>query len=376
MRAARGGRSVNDIDQGSKPTSIQSVEFSPLTVRLNEPFGIAGGSQAEATNVLVTVTLCDGTVGYGEAAPLPAYNGETQAGTLATLGAIAPSLVGFDALAWREIARRLRDETTKAGAVRCAVETALLDAVMKRARLSMGSFFGGTGDSLETDVTITTGSEDAAVAAATRWSEAGFRKLKIKIGAGEIGTDIARIIAVNRAAPAAELTLDANASLTAEAAIALLSELKQHGIEIALFEQPTSVGAWDELARVARHVAVAADENVVTAADAIRAAELGPPHAINVKIMKAGIVEALDVIAVARASGMSLMIGGMVESLLAMTVSAHLAAGSGGFTHVDLDTPLFFAENPMQGGFSQRGPLLLLPSSPGHGVVPNGVRTN
>jgi L-alanine-DL-glutamate epimerase-like enolase superfamily enzyme len=61
----------------------------------------------------------------------------------------------------------------------------------------------------------------------------------------------------------------------------------------------------------------------------------------------------------------------MVESILAMTVSAHFAAGQGGFSFVDLDTPMFMAEQPFAGGFAQHGGRLSVAAlGPGHGVVP------
>ena len=66
---------------------------------------------------------------------------------------------------------------------------------------------------------------------------------------------------------------------------------------------------------------VAADETVTTATDALRAARDGAVTCINIKLMKAGIAEALDIAAVCRTAGIDLMIGGMVESILAMTVS-------------------------------------------------------
>ena len=113
------------------------------------------------------------------------------------------------------------------------------------------------------------------------------------------------------------------------------------------------------------------DESVVTARDAIDAVQrLGPPHAINVKLMKSGIVGALDIVATARAGGMSLMIGGMLESSLAMSTSACLAAGLGGFEFVDLDTPLFMLNSPFQGGFELRADVVdVSVIGRGHGVA-------
>ena len=87
--------------------------------------------------------------------------------------------------------------------------------------------------------------------------------------------------------------------------------------------------------------------------------------------MKYGVAEALAIVETARMLGMGLMIGGMLEAKLAMSMSACFAAGLGGFHFVDLDTPLFMAEDPFTGGYAQRGPELdVSPIEAGHGVSP------
>jgi hypothetical protein len=65
------------------------------------------------------------------------------------------------------------------------------------------------------------------------------------------------------------------------------------------------------------------------------------------------------------------MIGGNVESLLAMTMSACFATGTGGFRFADLDTPLFKAANPFDGGFALDGGRISLAGiTAGHGTCP------
>jgi L-alanine-DL-glutamate epimerase-like enolase superfamily enzyme len=349
-------------------TTLAAISFHAIDTPLREPFGIAGGAQAVAKNVLLAVTLADGTIGYGEAAPLPAYNGETQEAVLGALERCRAALEGADVARWRSLSRGLHEAV---GSARAAVEVALLDALTKARGISFHTLFGGSESTLTTDVTITTGTTQGAYDAAKRWSEAGFSTLKVKIGGGAIADDLARLVAVREGAPQSRITLDANASLAPRDAVHIVKQLAGQGIDVVLFEQPTAKGDWDALFEVARHVPVAADESVVTAADALVASRLGAPHAINVKLMKAGLLEALDVIAVARAAGMHLMIGGNVETILNMTVSASLAAGQGGFDFVDLDTPMFLADNPFRGGFRMTGETLVLDDVPGgHGVEP------
>jgi L-alanine-DL-glutamate epimerase-like enolase superfamily enzyme len=91
---------------------------------------------------------------------------------------------------------------------------------------------------------------------------------------------------------------------------------------------------------------------------------------INVKITKCGIAEALDMVAAARTLGLGLMIGGMVETELAMTASACLAAGLGGFSAVDLDTPRFLRDSPFTNRGSAWGPRIRVDAiAAGHGVT-------
>jgi L-alanine-DL-glutamate epimerase-like enolase superfamily enzyme len=121
---------------------------------------------------------------------------------------------------------------------------------------------------------------------------------------------------------------------------------------------------------------VAADESVTTAGDAVRVARAKAAHVINIKLMKGGVAAALDIVEVARREGLELMIGGNVESILAMTMSACLAAGQGGFRFADLDTPLFMAANPFAGGFTLEGDRISVAGiAAGHGVMPKAGST-
>jgi L-alanine-DL-glutamate epimerase-like enolase superfamily enzyme len=355
------------------PTTIRHLHVAPLNIPLHAPFGIAGGAQAMAHNLLVTLELADGTRGYGEAAPFPAYNGETQATTHAALLAARPLLEGADVREWRLIAAAL---PAAPGAARCALETALFDALTRRAALPLWAFFGGAQTYLETDMTITTGSAGQAAEDARAILRRGIRSIKIKIGSGDPALDEQRILAVHTAAPAAPLILDGNCGYSADATLALLERLRAQQVQPALLEQPLPHDDWAGMRRVTQEsgVLVAADESAVSTDDVLRLARDGAAHVVNIKLMKSGIVAALDMAAICRASGLGLMIGGLVESVLAMTTSACFAAGLGGFSFVDLDTPLFLAENPFSGGYAQQGGTLDLRAiAAGHGVAPRAA---
>src|SRR5262245_33542010 len=91
----------------------------------------------------------------------------------------------------------------------------------------------------------------------------------------------------------------------------------------------------------ATKIPVCADESVRSLEDARRAIKKRLAPVINIKIMKSGVLHAHKIARLAQYHGVKLMIGGMMESSIAMTASAHLAAGLGGFDYIDLDTPFF-----------------------------------
>ena len=144
-----------------------------------------------------------------------------------------------------------------------------------------------------------------------------------------------------------------------------------HAAQVVLFEQPCRRGDLSGARRLREAgIRVAADEDARTVADVQRLYQEHAADVVNFKLTKSGLTETLRMIDEARRLGLGLMLGGMVETRLAMTVSACIAGGMGGFCELDLDTPLFMRDDRLAGGFAQRGPELDLSAlGPGHGVV-------
>ena len=358
------------MSRGARVTSVEAV---PWHVPLNEPFAIAGGSAHDLDSVRVRLRLADGTTGWGEASPLPAFNGETAAKSLAQIRAASRDWRGRDATAWRPLLEELEERLPKdGGAARAALGMALLDAWTRRAGIPLRSFFGGAESRVVSDVTVTIVGPEAAAAAARRIKALGVRTVKIKVGEDPV-SDAARVRAVHRVDSRSRLMLDANQGYGPRESLGLLRLLRRAGITVALFEQPAHADDWDGLAKVARdgRVPVAADESLRGRKDALALARRGGVAVLNLKLMKMGLLEAWDCALIAKSAGLGLMIGGMVETPLAMGCAAHFAAGLGGFSFVDLDTPLWLARNPTRGlTFGRGGVYDLATVKAGIGVIP------
>lgn len=351
-------------------TTIIALEADPLDITLREPFTIATGAVEAARNVLVRVRLADGTEGIGEAAPFPPSGGETQETVLAALSGMAPLVVGQDAAQWRPLAARLVASFEHQEAARAGVEMAVLDALARSWDVPLYQFFGGVTDHIVSDISIPIVASEHVAALAQAHVASGAKTLKLKVGTS-VAEDLPRVEAMVAAAPDCGVILDGNQGYTPSAALELLARLAERNIAVALFEQPVHRHDLEGLRFVTERarVPVAADEAVHTAADALRVARMRAANVVNIKLMKSGVVEALAIAAVCKAAHLDLMVGAMMESRLGTAASAHLVAGLGGFTFIDLDTPMLLASDPFMGGYTQDGMTYTLDACiSGHGV--------
>ncbi len=337
-------------------TTIRSVTVEPLNVPLREPFTIATGSVSEARNVLITITLADGSVGYGESAPFPPSTGESQETALAAAHGCIDLLTGRDAAHWRSLAGLVRSLYYTQATVCAGMEMALLDALTRSYGIPLSVFFGGASSSIETDLSIPMVTPERGYILAQEAMAQGISSLKVKVG-GDLREDVHRVEAVRSGAPHLAITLDANQGYTANEALLCLEALDDRDIRPLLLEQPVHKDDYEGLRYVTQHttIPVAADESASDPASVERLLRMGAVNVVNIKLMKAGILGALDIATLCRVNRVGLMIGAMIETRLAIAAAAHLAAGLGGFSFIDLDTPMLLAADPFTGGYEQKG---------------------
>jgi L-alanine-DL-glutamate epimerase-like enolase superfamily enzyme len=337
-------------------TTIQSITVEPLNIPLLESFSISTGTTSDARNVLITITLEDGSRGYGECAPFSPSTGETQETALSAAQGCAELIKGRDAANWRSLSRLIRSIYFSQGTAIAGIEMALLDALTRSYDIPLYVFFGGASTSVETDMSIPMVTPERGYDLAKATVARGISSIKIKVG-GDLRDDVARVEAIREGAPNAGLMLDANQGYTANEALICLEALDNRDIRPMLMEQPVHKEDHEGLRYVTQHttVPIAADESAYSAANVAHLLEMGAVNVVNIKLMKSGFVEALDIAAVCRARHTQLMIGAMMESRLAIAAAAHFVAGLGGFRFIDLDTPMLLAEDPFTGGYEQSG---------------------
>ena len=340
--------------------AITRVEFWPIDIPITDPFVVATGARVVAQNIFVRVTLGEGTYGYGEAAPFPEVGGEDRAACLDALVRLAHSLIGRSVQDYHELAHQLAELASTQPAARCALETALLDAYCRVGRMPMWQLWGGADvRPRETDITIPITTLGQTVTLARGWYEKGFRLFKMKVGK-DVDTDISRLKAVHKALPNVAFIGDGNQGFSREECLTFAKGVKQFGGAMVLLEQPVVRDDLDSMAAIRQDtgIPVAADESVRSLGDARQVVERGAADYINIKIMKTGVLEAAEIASFTLRCGLKLMIGGMVETRIAMGCSFSLVLGLKGFEVLDLDTPLLLSKDPVQGGYEYVGPQL------------------
>jgi L-alanine-DL-glutamate epimerase-like enolase superfamily enzyme len=350
---------------------ITSLIVIPVQIPLRRPFVTARRASTYAENVFVRVRLGDGAEGWGEASPAPYVTGEDTAAVEEAVATAAQALEGLDAGRWVRCHEVLRETIPYAPTARSAIEFALADARARQDRRPLWQALGGARRCVVSDLTIPICSLEEAAEEAARAVRLGFRHLKVKVD-GNLDEDEARVRAIATQAPGCRLRVDANQAFDPEAALSFVDRLRAAGVELQLLEQPVPKEEWDALAHVTRHcpVPVIADESVRTPEDALRVAQTHAAHGINVKLAKSGLVDSLSIVAIARTSGLELMLGCMMESDWGIGAAVHFACGTGAFRYLDLDSHLLIGLTPPFAGFRQRAEVLSVVGTDGLPPVP------
>ncbi|WP_418286727.1 dipeptide epimerase [Halorubrum sp. DTA46] len=319
------------------------TEFERVSLPLADPFTISRGTQTEAENVIVRVTDEGGMTGIGGAAS-SAHYGETAD----TVTAVLPDLLDAveavgDPHALHAIESELAAVVSDNPAARAAVSIAVHDLAAKRLGVPLYRLWGLDASAAPTSsYTIGLDTTDRVREKTAAAVEGGYSVLKIKLGTDR---DRELIDAVRDAAPDARLRVDANEAWTPREAVEKSEWLADRNVEFV--EQPVPATEPEGLKFVYERSAlpIAADESCVTLADIPAIADRC--DIANLKLMKTGgLLEAKRMIAAARAHGLEVMCGCMIESNASIAAAAQLAPL---LDYADLDGSLLLAEDPYEG---------------------------
>ncbi len=335
---------------------ITEIEIYRLSIPM-EPFVIATGTMDYAQNTFIRIYTDANIYGVGECSAFPMIVGETQDTCLVLARDFAKIWKGRDPLAIEERLAELDLYIAGNKTIKSAFDMALHDLAAKHAGLPLYQFLKGTKREITTDITLGIASPEEMALKAKRLQEEGAVMFKVKLGK-EPKTDIARIREIRKAVGfEMPIRVDANQGWSYAGAIEALQGLEPFKIQFC--EQP--MRTWDDeylpQLRTETIVPVMADESVYSHHDAERLCKADACDYINIKFSKSGgIQEALKINHIAAEYGITCMIGGMLESRLALAAKVHFAYAAPNVKFFDLDTCMVgHLEDPVIGGIQYDG---------------------
>ena len=354
--AAAGIRPAAAEPQAKRAGGTTRVQAVIRELRLRQAWTLSRGTWTTRRNVFVRLER-DGVAGYGEAAPIARYN-ETAESALAFVRQVEPLLQG-DLWAFQDLWMSIDRSAPGEHAAKTALDLAVLDWATKTLHIPLYRWLGAD-PRRAPRTTYSIGIDEVPVMQEKVRQAAGFSVYKIKVGTA----DDRKIIEGIRAVTDKPLRADANEGWKSrEEALEMITWMAKRGVE--LIEQPLPASQLDDYRWLKERtpIPIFADESLMTTADIPGLA--GAFDGVNVKLMKCGgVQEAVRMAAVARAVGLKLMLGCMIESSLGIAAAA---AVSPLFDYADLDGNLLIDNDPFR-GLGLDGDRLVLSPKPGLGV--------
>lgn|SRR6185312_13148879 len=349
-----------------KITSIDIYRFSIPMV----PFTIATGTMDHAQNVFIRIHTDAGFYGVGECSAFPMIVGETQDTCLVMAKEFARIWKGKDALDIETRLQELHNFTAGNTTVKSAFDMALYDIAAKNAHQPLYTFLGGEKRVVESDITIGIASAESMAQKAFDFKKQGASILKVKLGKNA-AEDVERIKQIRKSVGAEiKIRVDANQGWNFEDATYALQALGKYDIEFC--EQPMRTWYDDRLPELMRlsPVKIMADESVFNHHDARKQINSRACHYINIKLAKSGgMHEAKLIHDVAAENGIVCMMGGMLESRIALSAKLHFAYAMPNIKFYDMDTCMLgHKADPCVGGVMYDGYKLNIDETTGIGA--------
>jgi L-Ala-D/L-Glu epimerase len=345
---------------------ITKTEIFKLTIKM-EPFVIATEVSYYTQNIFIRIHTDDGITGMGECSAFPMLVGETQNTCYEVAMDFARMTKGKDPLDIEGRMQELHQYIAFNSTIKSAWDLALHDLSAKHAKLPLYKFLGGEKKVIQTDLTIGIDTPVAMAKKAVAFVADGVKIIKVKLGKN--GKEDVERIRLIREAIGNEIILriDANQGWDLNTAVETLKALGKYDIQYC--EQPIPHQLDRELPYLRKEspIKIMADESVFDHHDAIRLMDADAIDYVNIKLAKSGgILEAKRIADVTGERGIACMLGGMLESRLALTAKVHFAMSHDNIKFYDLDTCLLGQlEDPVVGGATYNNYYLTITDEPG-----------
>lgn len=336
------------------------------------PFTIATGTMQYAQNIFIRAYTDENIIGVGECSAFPMITGETQSTCFAMAKEFAQLWKDKNALAIEERMSELHAFAAYNSTIKSAFDMVLYDIAAKQANQSLSTYLGARrAKKMVTDLTIGIAEPETMAQQAKAFVEKGASIIKVKLGKNA-EDDVERIKQIRKVIPAnIILRADANQGWSYADAEFVLNEISRYNIEFC--EQPMR-SYYDAILpelTLNSPVRIMADESVFDHHDAKRMITAKACDFINIKFAKSGgILEAIKIAEVCVQNNMTCMMGGMLESRLALTAFAHFANAFDVVQFYDMDTCMLgHKTDPVKGGLTFDEFSISLPSEPGIGAI-------
>jgi len=355
-------------------TTLQQIKITHTEIyRFSipmEPFTIATGTMDHAQNVFIRIHTDAGFYGVGECSAFPMIVGETQDTCLVMAREFAKLWKDQDALDIAARLQQLHDFTAGNSTIKSAFDIALHDIAANHAGLPLYKYLGGSIREVESDITIGIASPAEMAKKAIGFKQNGASVLKVKLGK-EDKTDVERIRLIREAVGnEMKIRVDANQGWSFDDAVFALQGISAYDIEFC--EQPMRTWHDDRLPKLRKlsPVKIMADESVFNHHDARKQIEGNSCDYINIKFSKSGgIFEAKKIHDLAAKHRIPCMMGGMLESRIALSAKLHFVYASPNIKFYDMDTCMLgHLADPCKGGVTYEGYHLKIADVPGIGA--------
>jgi L-alanine-DL-glutamate epimerase-like enolase superfamily enzyme len=357
----------------SKSIKITKIDLIKFTIKYKFPTKIALGTSTSVNNLFLRIHTNSEYYGIGEACSSQMVSGNTQSSLFEIAKFLCEKLKGKNPLAIESRMTELNNYIVGNNQVRYAIDTALYDIIGKVLDLPLYSVLGGEKREIMTDYTIFI--QDSIDKCLNQIEEAlnkGFSAIKLKVGL-DPNFDLQLIKTIrDELGFNFSLRLDANQGWDYPTALKMLTELQKY--QIQFIEQPLPKYEYKNLVRLRNNISIPIiiDESLFDYHDAFKLASMGACDYFNMKLGKTGGINmAKKINSIAEAAGIKCMVGCFSDSRIGLSAAAHFATAFPNISFLDLDSALFYSEDPVEGGIqynSEDNSKIIISENPGHGA--------